>query len=106
MTIEDINETILDFENETTTCSNFEYSKEYSPNENYQLYAKTTGYGKMQSFLLNTMIYAKHNADKNSLGRSVFEFRFNWSDNGGSNAFDTVQLRQIFDYSPSLILNE
>ena len=101
MSYEDINNTIFDFENETTTCSGFEYSNEYSPNENYQLYAKTTGYGKMQSFLLNTMIYAKHNADKNASGRSVFEFRFNWSENGGSNLLDVAQLITMFDTAPN-----
>ena len=33
--------------------------------------------------------------------RSVFEFKFSWSDNGGSNIFDVVKLKEIFDTVPN-----
>lgn len=99
LTLEDINKTITDFENSETKCSNFEYSKEFNLNENYQLYAKTTGYGKLQAFLLNAMIYAKHSADTNASKKSVFEFSYSWNDN--SENFDIQTLKNIFDTTPN-----
>ena len=47
------------------------------------------------------MIYAKYNADNNKSNRSMFEFKFNWSDNGGSNVFNIDLLRDLFDSAPN-----
>jgi len=85
----------------TTKVSNFEYSLKYNPKTNYQQYSKTTGYGKLQSFLLNTLIYAKHKADKNTHNRSMFEFKFNFTDNNNSSVFDISQLQGIFETAPT-----
>ena len=101
LTYNQISNTILDFESDTITCSDFVYSKEFNPDESYQKYAKTTGYGELQSFLLNSMIYAEYMADLNSSNKCVFEFKFNWKNNGGSNIFDITQLKSIFDTAPS-----
>ena len=97
----EINQTISNFESSTITCDNFEYSKEFNPYQTYQLYSKTSGYGSLQAFLLNTMIYSEFMADNNGTNKSVFEFKFNWSDNGGSNIFDLSQLKSIFDTAPN-----
>ncbi|MBQ8614954.1 MAG: hypothetical protein IJ415_00065 [Clostridia bacterium] len=108
LTYNEISNTIFDFEDSNTKVQGFEYSLNFYNDHDdskyfYQQYAKTTGYGELQSFLLNTMIYAKHNADNNTSRKSMFEFKFDWDeDNNGINAFDVVQLRQIFDSAPGL----
>ena len=35
------------------------------------------------------------------MNRSVFEFEFAWSDNGESNIFDVVKLKELFDTAPN-----
>jgi len=101
LSYDEIDEAISGFENMTTKVSNFEYSLKYNPKTNYQQYSKTTGYGKLQSFLLNTLIYAKHKADKNTHNRSMFEFKFNFTDNNNSSVFDISQLQGIFETAPT-----
>ena len=101
LTYTQIDQTILDFENKTTKVKGFNYSKQYTPElENsqvYQRYAGSTGYGSLQAFLLNSMIYAEYMADQNPTGRSVFEFTFKHSDNANSDIFDTSLLFERFE---------
>lgn len=104
LTYEQIANTINDFaitQDDTILTTGFSYTYEYSPSENYQLYSKTSGYGNLQSFLLNAMIYAKYNADINKSNRSVFEFKFNKVDNGNSSNFNITTLQNIFDTAPN-----
>ena len=97
LSLDEIEKTITDFKNSSLTIDGFEYSLEFSSNEQYQKYSKTTGYGALQSFLLNAMIFAEFNADNNENGRSMFEFKFNIKDNNNSHLFELKKLQEIFD---------
>ena len=100
MTYTQIDQTILDFEDKTTKVKGFNYSKQYAPESSgviYQKYAGKTGYGQLQAFLLNSIIYSEYMADLNPNKRSVFEFSFKHSDNGNSDIFDTNLLAERFD---------
>lgn len=85
LTKEQISNTIKDFE--TGSTLGFEYAKKFSQSTTYQKYSGTTGYGTLEAFLLNSMIYAEYQADHNGTNKSVFEFKFAWSDNGNSSNF-------------------
>ena len=50
---------------------------------------------------MNSTIYASHKANLNSSHKSMFEFRFNWDDNGGSNIFNNNTLISVFETAPS-----
>lgn len=54
----------------------FEYSKVYSNSTNYQEYDNTDSYGKLQNYLLNSLLYTVRMA-KNNNGHAVFEFKYN-----------------------------
>ena len=100
MTYTQIDQTILDFEDKTTKVKGFNYSKQYAPESSgviYQKYAGKTGYGQLQAFLLNSIIYSEYMADLNPNKRSVFEVSFKHSDNGNSDIFDTNLLAERFD---------
>ena len=101
MTYEEIENSMLDFESDSITVKGFEYTRKYNPSVQYQLYGKTSGYGTLQAFLLNTIIYAQNQMLKNNADKSVFEFEFAWSDNGGSDIFEVTKLKEIFDTIPN-----
>lgn len=88
LTKEQISNTIKDFE--TGSTLGFEYAKKFSQSTEYQKYSGTTGYGTLEAFLLNSMIYAEYQAENNGTNRSVFEFKFAWADNGGSSNFTST----------------
>ncbi len=101
LTYAQIDATIQDFETDSFKVKGFNYSKQYALEPDgspiYQRYVKTSGYGSLQAFLLNTMIYAEFMADQNPSGRSVFEFTFKHKDNGNSDIFDTTALFERFE---------
>lgn len=74
--------------------SAFEYSKEFSTIVTYQKYAHTD-YGEMQAFILNLLIYAKHNQINNATSLCSVEFSFNWEDNASSTTLSTNLLQFI-----------
>lgn len=103
LTYTQIDQTILDFD--TGSVKGFNYSKLYTPepqdaseeSQQYQRYAKTLGYGSLQSYLLNAMIYSEYMADHNPSKRSTFEFTFKRSDNGNSYIFNRDELFERFE---------
>ena len=97
LTYDEISNTILDFETAETQVTDFIYSLEFNASINYQKYDGSTGFGPLQAYLLNAAITTKFNLDKNKNSRSMFEFKFKWSDNGESNVLDIVQLKDVFD---------
>ena len=93
MTSDEINETISGYVATGSNKGDYaieNYSKQYTQNSEYQLYSGSQGLeaNSMQAYLLNALIYAKHMADNNESRKSVFEFRYDWSNHS-----------QNFDYS-------
>ncbi len=83
MTSEQIAQTITNYKNENEPIENYaieNYLKEFRADNTYQLYSQSgLEPNSMQSYLLNALIYAEYKTDTNESGRSVFEFRYNWS---------------------------
>ena len=93
LTSEEIAQTIANYKLSNTNPEDYKienYLKEYKRDYEYQLYSQSQGLqaNSMQSYLLNALIYAEHMADNNESRKSVFEFRYDWSNH-----------EQNFDYS-------
>ena len=92
MTYDEIDECANNFAiNDTVTgdllTTGFSYSKKFNPYGTYQKYNETAeDYGVLQSFLLNSVFYAKHITSSKNSERAMFEFKFYWSENGQSSS--------------------
>lgn len=95
LTLNQMESTLKDFkinndETGVVETKDFVYAKEFNSTSTYQKYAQSTGFGPMQAYLMNALIYANYKANNNSHNRSVFEFRYNWKDYGET--FDPLLL--------------
>lgn len=76
----------------------FTYSKQLDVSKDYQKYKGAEGYGNIQAFMMNAIIYAGYNAHINESGRSMFEFAFDW-DEYNTNNFNKEDLTKPFNHA-------
>lgn len=75
----------------------FEYSKVYNPSQEYQEYDRTSYFGNLQNYILNSLLYSTKNAKENS-DKSTFEFRIY-----GESTFSRNVIQNVNTQSSSFI---